>query len=280
MKILSKVILGAVLAALLPSARSDGATYTLTAGTLAAAITSTSSQVIAVSSTSGFTANTTGIFVDREFMLVTAVNGATNIRVMRGYGGTMSALHVSGEPFYVGTLSLFQNYSQGEGSGCTASTTYVLPWVNILSGDVQDCRSSGQWFTLRHGTFGATGVRISAFCTGSLGSAETEYLNGAACSGATTATARQVLSKYGTVASLRVVAGTNVSGGTNKDVLTVYKNGSSTTLTCTFATGGAATTCSDSTHSFTAAPGDVLTFQFVTATSDTGANVAASVEQY
>ncbi len=278
---LSKVLLVLALAVgLLRPAHSLGATFTLTAGTLASAVTSTSSQVIAVSAVTGFTANTTGIYVDGEFMLVTGVNGASNIRVMRGYGGTKAALHVSGAPFYVGTLSLFQNFTQDPGSACTAATTYVLPWINILTGDVEDCRSSGQWFLIRHGSGSGAGDTISGFCTGTVGSAETEYLNGAACSGATTATARVVMSKYGTVASLRVFSSAGVVGGSSKDVLTVYKNGSATTLTCTFATGGAAVQCSDSTHSFAVAPADVITFQFVTATSDTAANVAASAVLY
>ena len=61
-------------------------------------------------------------------------------------------------------------------------------------------------------------------------------------------------------------------------MLTLYKNGVATALTCTIAAAG--TSCTDTTHAVTTVPGDVLTFQFVTATSDTAANLSASVGLY
>jgi hypothetical protein len=87
-----------------------------------------------------------------------------------------------------------------------------------------------------------------------------------------------VVSNNAELAGLRVASTANVVGGSGKDVLTVLKNGSATTLTCTIA--AAAKTCSDITHSVGVVPGDVLTFSFVTATSDTAANVAASVSLF
>lgn len=268
--------------------------------TLGAAITSTncSQQTVALASTStmgglGTQGNpTTVLYVDKEYMWVNSVTDSTHVVVNRCRGtqgvSARPVAHANGATVWFANVSganaaasYFRNTQPtGEDWGaCTAANELILPKVYLFSGDVFNC-FGGQWVLVGQGTMATNGTRISAFCTGNLGSAETEYLNGAACSGATTATAGQVISTPGTLANLYVNAGTAVTGGTNKDVLTVYKNGSSTTLTCTFATGGAATTCSDTTHGVSVAVGDVITFQFVTATSDAGANVRAVVGVY
>jgi hypothetical protein len=116
---------------------------------------------------------------------------------------------------------------------------------------------------------------VRSFCTGTVGSAETEFLNGAACSGATTSTAKYLVAAAGTLSGLRIASSAAVTGGTGKDVATVLKNGSATTITCTIA--GTGTACSDTTHSVAVAAGDLITFSFVTATSDTAANITAVV---
>ena len=249
---------------------------TLTTTTLSAAISSTSVKAIVVASATGFTANTTSLFVDKEFMSIEAVNGTT-ITVIRGAFGTKAALHNSGATLYVGPSNYF--FSSDVSGGCTSTNLLVLPFINTNNGKISDCRSSGQWIQIGDGTMTSGAVEtVRAFCTGTAGSGETEFLNGAACSAATTATARYVASSAGQIANLRVFSSAAAVGGSNKDVLTVFKNGSSTALTCTIAASG--TTCSDLTHSVAVAAGDVLTFQFVTATSDTAANLSVGVEKF
>jgi hypothetical protein len=59
---------------------------------------------------------------------------------------------------------------------------------------------------------------------------------------------------------------------------TVYKNNVATTLTCSVASG--ATTCNDTSHSFTVAAGDYLTVKSGTTASsgETLANVSIALE--
>lgn len=282
----------------------------LSTTTLGAALTSTATTVT-LASTSTMLSNgpanqvNTCIYVDKELMALQTVVDSTHAVVSRRGGSCGSTgesartvAHANGAKVYFSITSgstsapvYFGGNTQltGEVSGsCTATSLMFLPLIYPSSADFYDCKngsSGGQWVLTGLGTMSApAGRTITAFCTGTAGSAETEYLNGAACSGATTSTARYVVSVPGTLANLYVVAGTAVTGGTNKDVLTVYKNASATTITCTFATGGAATTCSDaaigSGHSVNVVPGDIITFQFVSATSDTGANIAAAVSLY
>lgn len=264
-------------------------TNTFTTTTLGAAVTTTNGTSIAVASNSGITANTTALWVDYELMGVRAVSGTT-ITVTRGANGTRATTHLTAATVYIGNLNWYNGTpppGPAVGGSCTPANLFTNIVINTPTGNVYQCSGSGStagvWSLAGRGSGleGAAGhFTIQAFCTGSLGSAETEFLTDAACSGATTSTARWIVSTAGTLQTLRVVAGSAVSGGTNKDVATVLKNGSATTLTCTFATGGAATTCSDTTHTVAVAAGDVLTFSFVTATSDTGANIGLGVEKY
>lgn len=244
--------------------------------TLSAAITSTSDQTVRVASATGIVAKTTALYVDRELMPVTAVSG-TVITVIRGGGGTKATLHASSSAVYAGLLQYFSTTDRY--GACTSTNEIALPVINVANGSVFDCRSSGTWIPIGYGSQRSGAAEsFRAFCTGTAGSAETEYLNGAACSGATTATARQVVASPGTLANLRVYSSANVVGGTNKDVLTVVKNGSDTALTCTISASAA--TCSDVTHSVAVVAGDVLTFKFVSATSDTAANVSIGLEKF
>jgi hypothetical protein len=128
---------------------------------------------------------------------------------------------------------------------------------------------------------------LRAFCTGAVGSAETEYLNSAACSGATAQTALYVIAATGTVSSLQVVALTGVTGGTGATgvVATVYRypsgatGATATTLTCTIASTAKA--CADTTHSVAVGPGDALSVRLgPTNAGDTLANVGASVQKH
>jgi hypothetical protein len=248
----------------------------LSSTTLSVAISSTSQQVVQLANASGVVANVTGLFIDKEYMPVEFVNG-NFVTVIRGQFGTRRSLHASGAVVYLGPANYFSDYDRA--GSCTAANETVLPVFNVGDGFGFDCRSSGQWIQTFNGTT-ASGAQesVRAFCTGVVGSNQTEYLNGAACSGATSATARYVAPQVGTIANLRVYSSANVVGGSSLDVLTVYKNGSATALTCTIAASAA--TCSDVTHSVSVAAGDVLTFQFVTATSDTAANVSVAIEKF
>jgi len=264
------------------SAQSQGS-QSLTTTTLSAAISSTSSTGVVLASASNVTATVsvqTTLYVDTEAMdvVTNSVNG-TYMQVTRGTHGTKAELHASGATVYVGRPNLYQNYDVA--GTCTASSglAYVLPWINLSDGKRFECYSDGNWFNSGIGSqWTAAHATASSFCTGNLGSAETEYLNGAACGSATTATFGFVVPISGELANLRVSAGTAVTGGSSKDVLTVMKNGSATAITCTIAASG--TSCSDLAHGVSVAAGDVITFRWVTATSDSGANIRASVGIY
>ncbi len=241
------------------------------------------------------------VYVDKEQMCVVTVVSSTVADVQRGCGvGAAGVIttHASGAFVY------FANTTTANGPGgptmaasqfngaqqtaelygsCSRSSIIALPVIYTMSGDVFDCKrtgaagTAGQWIRITNGSMGQSGSRISAFCTGTVGSAESDFLNGAACSSATTATARQVINNYGNLANLRVFSSAAFLG-TGSTATTVYKNGSATAITCSAT--AAATTCSDLIHSVQVAPGDVITFLNVSATSDTAANISASVGLY
>ena len=93
----------------------------------------------------------------------------------------------------------------------------------------------------------------------------------------TAALGQQVVANTGTIYNLQVVSSANAVGGTRKSIVTIYKNGSATTLTCQIA--NATKVCSDTTHGFSTVPGDYLYAQFVSATSETAANLAVTFTQ-
>lgn len=268
--------------------------------TLSAGLTGTDSSsapgsatdLVQVASTTNFVQNsvgqwTTGLYADFEYMdVVTVVNATAGlVRVVRGAGGTRATSHNSGATVYVGAPNYFGGSAAGGAAlsgdklgACVAANEAYLPVININDGRIFQCLSSGQWVQTGLGTMGTPpGQTISAFCTGTVGSAQTEYLNTAACSGATTLTATRVVTTPGTLWGLQVYSSAAVVGGSAVDVATVYKNGTATAITCTIAASG--TTCSDLTHSVATAVGDVIAVKFVTATSDTAANVSASIEK-
>lgn len=281
-----------------------GQTVTLSSTTLGAAVTSVTQTTITLASTTGMLGSgpngqvNTVLYMDREMDYVNTVVDSTHVTVARGKGvgaSVIPALHVNGAKVYwaatqtIGSTIIpatrFFRLEQpnAEASGaCTATNELALPKVYVFSGDIWDCRngsSGGQWIFLGNGTAGQAGTSVAAFCTGALTSAGTDFIGNTACA-TTTVGVKQVVSSSGTLANLYVVAGTAVTGGASADVLTVLKNGSATTLTCTFATGGAATTCSDTAHSVSVSAGDQITFQFVTATSDAGQNLSVKVGLY
>lgn len=277
----------------------------LSTTTLSAALTSTATTVT-LTSTSTMqnqgAANqiNTCIYVDFELMGVITVVDSTHVTVSRR-GGTCGSTgasarpvsHASGAKVYFSITSgatpapsYFAGNTQqnGEISGsCTASSLLYLPVIYPSTGDIKDCKrtgaagTSGQWIVVGHGSMMPSGQRVSAFCTGTVGSAETEFLNGATCSGATTATARQLITSPGTLTNFYIVSSAN-SLGTGGTAATVVLNGTATALTCSIA--AAAKVCSDTTHSVAVVPGDVITFSYLTSTSDTAANIGAAVSEY
>lgn len=89
--------------------------------------------------------NQTGLFIDREFMIVTAVNG-TSLTVLRGQRGTIAAPHASGAMVLVGKPFWFYDMDPGgtpnsgtgiSGVACVAANVVSSPWVNV--------RTGGQW---------------------------------------------------------------------------------------------------------------------------------------
>lgn len=122
----------------------------LTSTTLAAAIADGSNQNVVVASATGISANNTALYVDREVLLVTAVNGV-NLKVIRGYAGTRGHAHGNGATAYIGPNSgAFSFISFGRFGACTASNEQYLPQlvVGISSpdnGSVEDCFGS-QWY--------------------------------------------------------------------------------------------------------------------------------------
>jgi len=279
-KTLCLVILVALLAFV--PVQPAAAQTTTTATTISAAMTRSQNTVTLAAATGvsvqGANGPVTGIYINKEFMWITTLISGTTYNVARGKGGAQRA-HASGAAVLIGPISNgpFVMGTDTISGSCTRTAELYLPQVYVSTGDVVDCKS-GEWITVQKGTMAPAGSRISQFCTGTVGSAETAFLVGAACSGATTSTARIVVSGPGTLANLRVTSSAVAVGGSGKDVLTVVKNGTDTTITCTIA--ASATTCSDLTHSAAVVAGDVITFKFVTATSDTAANVSASVGVY
>jgi len=275
----------------------------LSSTTTSAAITDTtcSDQTFTLTSTSTMAGlgtqqqPQTVIYLDREMDYVKSVTDSTHVVVQRckGLGASVRSMpHLSGTTVLFANVNganppvtAFKNQQESsEVSGaCTASNQIWLPLVYMQTGNIYDCKrtgaagTTGQWVLVNNGTMGSRGSRITAFCTGTVGSAETEYLNGAACSGATTLTARTIITTNGTLANLRVVSSANFLG-TGGTATKVFVNGSATALTCSAA--AAATTCSDTTHSVAVFSGDVVAVQNISATSDTAANVAASVGLY
>ncbi len=134
---------------------------------------------VQLASTTGITANTLNssttinaqnfwvIYVDREEMAVTQVNGTT-LQVIRGYNSTLATSHVSGTMVLYGKASWFYTsnpgavYAQGGteavsgGSACVQSTVFVSPWVNVRTGQQWICSTDTlSWVPGFNNGFGA-----------------------------------------------------------------------------------------------------------------------------
>lgn len=134
---MKRMILALLLAVSL--AYSVSAQTVLSTTTLGAAVTSTSATTIRVASITGITANT-GLWVDQEFMTVTATpaSGTLTVSVFRGAAGTKAALHASGVLVTLGPQNAFQATDPPWGA-CTRSQQQYLPWINVNSGNLCTC---------------------------------------------------------------------------------------------------------------------------------------------
>ena len=118
----------------------SGAAQTATTSTtLSAAVTSVSATTFRVTSATGFVANTTWAYVDRELVRVLAVSGTT-ISVQRGANGTAPATHASSAVIYVGPFDIFRSYDPA--GSCTATNERYLPQINQSTGTLWNCVNS------------------------------------------------------------------------------------------------------------------------------------------
>ncbi len=295
MKTTLKTLTVAILIALIVSCSAFGQGTALNTTTLTTAITTPNITTINLPTTSMLNAGAanqinTVLYVDRELMRVITVVDSTHAIVSRGVNQTRPFVHAAGAKVYFGSPvgNFYANSPEAAESwgSCFISNEPTLPKIYVTTGDIFDCKrtgaagTAGQWVKVSNGTMATAGKTINAFCTGTVGSAQTDWANFGACSGATAATARQVVTAPGTLANYYVFSSTGVTGGSGVDVATVVKNGTATAITCTFATGGAATTCSDIVHSVNVVPGDVITFSFLTASGDVAANISHGVSIY
>jgi hypothetical protein len=127
---------------------------------------------------------------------------------------------------------------------------------------------------------------ISGHCTGAASTSLAVALNdlgatAATCTTTSTTNVGFVVTTAGTVKNLYVQEGTTQKSGTTL-AWTVQKctagSCSGQTLTCTVANAG--TACNDTTHSFTVAAGDIVQIKSgsTASTSETVANIEASME--
>ncbi len=142
MKNLIRVSLLAALAAL----AAFGQANTLGKTTLSGAITSSANTLVVASATgiavTGPTTNGAVLYIQDigqtkgELAFVTSVS-STTIGVRRGMNGTKAVAHASGAMVLVGAPGLF--YSTDPQGSCTAASTLVTPYVNVLTGVQHVC---------------------------------------------------------------------------------------------------------------------------------------------
>ena len=177
------------------------------------------------------------------------------------------------------------------GSNHTFTNGSGQPIFTMVAGDIIDFQGGNNVFTNNGtgylggtlGTIISDGRNVSGACTGVGTAASTLALrvSGTATAGtgipttctSTTLDAGQAMTRAGNLQILTVsasAAGTNASSG----VVTVLKNGSTTTLTCTIGTG---TSCFDGVHTVAFVQGDLISYQFTTQAADTLAGVKAQV---
>jgi hypothetical protein len=162
------------------------------------------------------------------------------------------------------------NYSCANQTGYVCGGT-VSSWTSNAWG----------WNALSGGTF-TPWKSVNGVCTGTATASSTLGLYGTGPNETTTTCTSTTVGTgvpmqgAGYLTFLQVAATT---GGVNSSsgVVTVLKNGSTTTVTCTL---GTATSCYDATHSVSFVAGDLISLQFTTQAAETLAGVKASVATY
>jgi hypothetical protein len=186
---------------------------------------------------------------------------------------------VSGQIFSLGSSSTYTVKVKNSTIIYTgaANSLMVSNAGNTYFDDGSNTYTPGSVQSTISGPFVADGHSVQGACTGTVTAASTLGFYGTGpnettttCTSTTLGTGI-VISGSRTLENLVVFAGT---GGVNSSsgVVTVLKNGSTTTLTCTIGTG---TKCSDTIHQVSAVNGDLISLQFTTQTADTLANVKA-----
>jgi hypothetical protein len=121
-------------------------TYTLNSTTISATIAATDTTV-ALTSASAATGSTfgavvagQGLFVDQEYMVITAVSGSTVTVQRRNNRTTPPTTHLSGQTVYIGAPAAFQTVDPGV--GVCAVGSQGDPFINITNGKVWRCLAS------------------------------------------------------------------------------------------------------------------------------------------
>lgn len=86
------------------------------------------------------------LYADREALRVLSISG-TAITVQRGANGTNATGHLTGALVWIGNPDWYAQdppYFAPSGT-CTLKTTYALPRIELLSGEIFTCDSSGTW---------------------------------------------------------------------------------------------------------------------------------------
>lgn len=139
---LTKAFISVVTAIIFTSLPSFAQT-SLTATTLAAAVSRTA-NVITVASASGITVSggttATGLYIDNEYMVVTSVN-STTIGVARGQAGTRANAHLSAAIVLAGPPRAFYNTdpSGAAGQPANCANAAYTPYINIITGNQWLC---------------------------------------------------------------------------------------------------------------------------------------------
>lgn len=185
--------------------------------TLAAAITSTSSQAntFRLTSTSGITAGSTMLFIEGEADFVNAVT-STTVSVTRGAGpSSRVSTHANATRVWYGPPKYFQTatptgYPFGS---CTRSTILVLPYIDINNNVYSDCLG-GNWVR------GLSGLAPTIIFSPAPGGA---VLTGVGTSTATTNTSmycsQMYLPQNKTLTGLQLLNGTAVGNGHRNAIL-------------------------------------------------------------
>ena len=194
--------------------------------TLSSAVTTTSGNTVVVSAATGLNSNsyaiaagTSYLWIDGEYMAVSAVN-STTLTVTRGYGGTRAETHPSGAYVFAGPALAFHNAKPGvlpQGS-CTRANELFVPHVEISSQVVSDC-IGGVWVTGSDAPYGQQQFELPFPNTG--GTAYTSINTNGTTLSATTQYCTEVNLPYNKVLTgIGVLNGTTVT--TDNHLVALY----------------------------------------------------------